>query len=74
MQQVDYKKCYESDNKKENDQLVVLAQLGQMIGCCKLKHYKYVCKYPDNHRTGAEDRLNYLMSTCANNSKQIWSC
>ncbi|KAE9590964.1 hypothetical protein Lal_00023095 [Lupinus albus] len=34
--------------------------LGQMIGCCNLKHLKYFCKHTKCHRTGAKDRLIYL--------------
>ncbi|OIV92111.1 hypothetical protein TanjilG_26969 [Lupinus angustifolius] len=33
--------------------------LGQMIGCCKLKHLKYFCKHTKCHKTGAKDRLIY---------------
>ncbi|OVA04525.1 hypothetical protein BVC80_1715g43 [Macleaya cordata] len=34
--------------------------LGEMLGCCSLAQLKYFCKYTDNHRTGAKDRLLYF--------------
>ncbi|GAU35347.1 hypothetical protein TSUD_337390 [Trifolium subterraneum] len=34
--------------------------LGEMIGCCKIKHLKYFCKHNDIHRTAARNRLIYL--------------
>ncbi|KAI4308266.1 hypothetical protein L6164_031358 [Bauhinia variegata] len=34
--------------------------LGQMLGCCTIKHLKYFCKHTLNHRTGAKDRLLFL--------------
>jgi hypothetical protein len=45
--------------KKRNINWLFLL-LGEMIGCCKLKHLKYFCKHSDIHRTGAKDRLIYL--------------
>ncbi|KAI3910958.1 hypothetical protein MKW92_024106 [Papaver armeniacum] len=32
----------------------------QMIGCSSVARLKYYCKYMENHRTGAKDRLVFL--------------
>ncbi|KAI3946139.1 hypothetical protein MKX01_024895 [Papaver californicum] len=47
-----------NQKKKEINWLFLF--LGQMIGCCSLAQLKYYCKYTDNHRTGAKDRLVFL--------------
>ncbi|KAK9113150.1 hypothetical protein Scep_020669 [Stephania cephalantha] len=52
------------NNKHEINWLFLF--LGQMLGCCTLDQLKYFCKYTQNHRTGAKDRVLYLtyLSLC----------
>ncbi|XP_050874889.1 uncharacterized protein LOC127078477 [Lathyrus oleraceus] len=33
--------------------------LGQMLGCCNITQLRYCCKYNNDHRTGAKDRVLY---------------
>jgi transcription elongation factor Elf1 len=47
-----------AEKKKNINWLFLL--LGQMLGCCKLEHLKYFCKYNNHHRTGAKNRVLYL--------------
>ncbi|KAI3910959.1 hypothetical protein MKW92_024107 [Papaver armeniacum] len=47
-----------SCEKKEINWLFLF--LGKMIGYCSLARLKYYCKYTENHRTDAKDRLIFL--------------
>lgn len=57
-----------SDNKESINWLFLL--LGQMLGLCTLEQLKYFCKYANNHRTGAKDRVLYL--TYLNLARQLY--
>ncbi|MED6110576.1 hypothetical protein PIB30_044342 [Stylosanthes scabra] len=46
-------------NKKRNINWLFLL-LAQIIGHCNLKYLKFFCKYTNNHKTAAKDRLIYL--------------
>ncbi|KAL5059913.1 hypothetical protein RYX36_031517 [Vicia faba] len=46
------------EKKKEINWVFLV--LGEMIGCCNVRHLKYFCKHNDLHRTGARNRLIYL--------------
>ncbi|CAA6657580.1 unnamed protein product [Spirodela intermedia] len=35
--------------------------LGGTLACCNLRQLKYFCKHTGNHRTGAKDRVLYLV-------------
>ncbi|XP_031131835.1 formin-like protein 20 [Ipomoea triloba] len=48
-----------SRSKKAINWLFLL--LGQLLGCCTLDQLKYFCQHTKNHRTGAKDRLLYLV-------------
>ncbi|EPS69038.1 hypothetical protein M569_05737, partial [Genlisea aurea] len=59
--------CMESEcarpvisEKKRNINWLFLF-LGQMIGSCTLDQLRYYCKHTENHRTGAKDRLVFLV-------------
>ncbi|KAK9691099.1 hypothetical protein RND81_09G175900 [Saponaria officinalis] len=47
------------EEKKRNINWLFLV-LGQVLGCCTLEQLRWFCKYTNNHRTGAKDRVVFL--------------